>query len=109
MKNYQGFLIDLDGTVYKGTEKIIEAIEFVKELERKGLPYLFLTNNSTKHPKDVSEKLVNMGVPSTAKHVFTTSMATASYIKGQKKRMQKSMQSVKKDSIWRLRNVGLSS
>lgn len=84
MKNYQGFLIDLDGTVYKGTEKIIEAIEFVKELERKGLPYLFLTNNSTKHPKDVSEKLVNMGVPSTAKHVFTTSMATASYIKEQK-------------------------
>ncbi|SHN28051.1 TIGR01457 family HAD-type hydrolase [Gracilibacillus kekensis] len=83
MKKYSGFLIDLDGTVYKGTEKIVEAIEFVKELECKNLPYLFLTNNSTKHPSDVSEKLVDMGVPSTTEHVFTTSMATASYIKEQ--------------------------
>ncbi len=84
MQNYKGFLIDLDGTVYKGTEKIIEAIDFVKELDRRGLPYLFLTNNSTKHPSDVSKKLVDMGVPSTTEHVFTTSMATASYIKEQK-------------------------
>ncbi|MDX8046886.1 TIGR01457 family HAD-type hydrolase [Gracilibacillus sp. S3-1-1] len=84
MKAYKGFLIDLDGTVYKGTEKIVEAIEFVKELEKRGLPYLFLTNNSTKHPSDVSKKLVDMGVPSTTEHVFTTSMATATYIKEQK-------------------------
>ncbi|WP_163580991.1 TIGR01457 family HAD-type hydrolase [Gracilibacillus saliphilus] len=84
MQKYKGFLIDLDGTVYKGTEKIIEAIDFVKELDRRGLPYLFLTNNSTKHPSDVSKKLVDMGVPSTTEHVFTTSMATASYIKEQK-------------------------
>ncbi|MFD2656422.1 TIGR01457 family HAD-type hydrolase [Gracilibacillus thailandensis] len=84
MQKYNGFLIDLDGTVYKGTEKIIEAIDFVKELDRRGLPYLFLTNNSTKHPSDVSKKLVDMGVPSTTEHVFTTSMATASYIKEQK-------------------------
>ncbi|WP_163539518.1 TIGR01457 family HAD-type hydrolase [Gracilibacillus sp. YIM 98692] len=84
MGNYKGFLIDLDGTMYRGTEKIDEAIQFVKELERRQLPYLFLTNNSTKHPKDVSEKLSNMGVPSTPEHVFTTSMATARYIKEQK-------------------------
>lgn len=83
MQKYKGFLIDLDGTVYKGTEKIIEAIDFVKELDRRGLPYLFLTNNSTKHPSDVSKKLIDMGVPSTTEHVFTTSMATASYIKEQ--------------------------
>ncbi|KAB8129347.1 TIGR01457 family HAD-type hydrolase [Gracilibacillus oryzae] len=83
MNTYRGFLIDLDGTVYKGTEKIDEAVVFVKELEKRGLPYLFLTNNSTKHPKDVSDKLVSMGVPSTTDHVFTTSMATARYIKEQ--------------------------
>lgn len=80
MKKYQGFLIDLDGTVYNGTEKIDEAIRFVKELEKRKLPYLFLTNNSTKHPKDVAKKLRDMGVPATTEHVFTTSMATATYI-----------------------------
>lgn len=81
MKKYSGFLIDLDGTVYKGTEKIVEAIDFIKELERRKLPYLFLTNNSTKPPREVAEKLSEMGVPCTADHVFTTSMATATYIK----------------------------
>ncbi|WP_186575842.1 TIGR01457 family HAD-type hydrolase [Aquibacillus kalidii] len=84
MKSYSGFLIDLDGTVYRGTEKIEEAITFVKELERRKLPYLFLTNNSTIHPSKVSEKLTKMGVPSTTEHVFTTSMATASFIAEQK-------------------------
>jgi 4-nitrophenyl phosphatase len=30
MKTYKGYLIDLDGTMYKGTEKIEEACEFVQ-------------------------------------------------------------------------------
>ncbi|MBM7572397.1 TIGR01457 family HAD-type hydrolase [Aquibacillus albus] len=84
MKTYRGFFIDLDGTVYRGTEKIDEAITFVKELEKRDIPYLFLTNNSTKHPSKVAEKLVSMGVPATTEHVFTTSMATAKYIADQK-------------------------
>jgi 4-nitrophenyl phosphatase len=80
MKTYRGFLIDLDGTVYRGSEKIEEAILFIKELERRKLSYLFVTNNSTKHPAQVAEMLVEMGVPATADHVFTTSMATANFI-----------------------------
>ncbi|GAB2534609.1 TIGR01457 family HAD-type hydrolase [Gracilibacillus alcaliphilus] len=83
MKNYKGFLIDLDGTMYKGTEKIQAAISFVQQLQAQDLPYLFVTNNSTKPPSDVAAKLVSMGVPCTADHVFTTSMATANYLKEQ--------------------------
>ncbi|WP_100373931.1 TIGR01457 family HAD-type hydrolase [Bacillus sp. FJAT-45037] len=78
MKSYKGFLIDLDGTMYKGTEPIPEAIAFVSTLEKKGYPYLFVTNNSTKTPEQVAEVLVKMGVPATSGHVFTTSMAAAS-------------------------------
>jgi 4-nitrophenyl phosphatase len=84
MKKYKGFLIDLDGTVYRGTEIIAEAVTFVKELERRNLPYLFVTNNSTKQPAKVAETLVEMGVPATADHVFTTSMATANFIYDEK-------------------------
>ncbi|WP_100405316.1 TIGR01457 family HAD-type hydrolase [Bacillus solitudinis] len=80
MKTYRGFLIDLDGTVYRGTEKIDEAVQFVKELERLKLPYLFVTNNSTKRPEDVAKVLQGMDVPATADHIFTTSMATATFI-----------------------------
>ncbi|MCA0171289.1 TIGR01457 family HAD-type hydrolase [Bacillus sp. RAR_GA_16] len=85
MKNYKGYLIDLDGTMYRGTEKIHEAVEFVKRLKEANLPYLFVTNNSSKRKEQVSEKLEDFGVPCTPDHVFTTSMATASYISNEKR------------------------
>lgn len=80
MKHYEGYLIDLDGTMYRGTERIIEAVEFVNELARRDIPYLFVTNNSSKRSDQVALTLNKMGIPATEKHVFTTSMATASYI-----------------------------
>ncbi|WP_026688476.1 TIGR01457 family HAD-type hydrolase [Alteribacter aurantiacus] len=80
MKSYKGYLIDLDGTMYRGTEKIAEAVEFVAELVKRDIPYLFVTNNSSRTPKQVSDKLVSMGIASTPDHVFTTSMATANYV-----------------------------
>lgn len=86
MKHYQGFLIDLDGTMYRGSEKIAEAVQFVKELERRNIPYLFVTNNSTKRPEQVASVLQTMDVPATADHIFTTSMATATYISEQQNR-----------------------
>ncbi|MEC5424928.1 TIGR01457 family HAD-type hydrolase [Virgibacillus sp. C22-A2] len=85
MKHYKGYLIDLDGTMYRGTEPIEEAADFINALVDERIPYLFLTNNSAKTQEDVSRKLNDMGIQSTPKHVFTTSMATASYIKSKKR------------------------
>lgn len=84
MNNYKGFLIDLDGTIYRGNEKIPEAVQFVQELYRRELPYLFVTNNSTKKPEQVAAHLQSMDVPAEAADVFTTSMATATYIANKK-------------------------
>jgi 4-nitrophenyl phosphatase len=80
MKAYKGYLIDLDGTMYRGTERIHEAVEFVKRLNELDLPYLFVTNNSSKTKRQVAEVLKGFDIPATSEHVFTTSMATASYI-----------------------------
>lgn len=80
MKQFDGYLIDLDGTMYRGKEKIDEAVEFVKELAARNIPYLFVTNNSSRRPDQVAETLQSMGIPATTEHVFTTSMATANYI-----------------------------
>lgn len=77
---YKGYLIDLDGTMYRGEEKIDAASRFVQRLVEKDLPYLFVTNNSSRTPKEVAEKLNFMNIPATDSHVFTTSMATAQYI-----------------------------
>jgi 4-nitrophenyl phosphatase len=84
MKHYDGYLIDLDGTMYRGKERIIQAVEFVKELAKRDIPYLFVTNNSSKTSEQVAKVLTIMGIPATEEHVFTTSMATANYIADEK-------------------------
>ncbi len=83
--SYDTFLLDLDGTVYWGKEEIPEAVTFVKTLKVKGLRYLFVTNNSTRTKETVADQLSGFGIPCTPDDVLTTSMATASYIKAQKK------------------------
>jgi len=80
MKKYQGYLIDLDGTMYKGTERIEAASDFVKKLRDQQIPYLFVTNNSSRTPAQVAEKLTQFDIPVEEKQVFTTSQATANYI-----------------------------
>ncbi|RYG74493.1 TIGR01457 family HAD-type hydrolase [Lentibacillus lipolyticus] len=84
MNNYSAYLIDLDGTMYRGNEPVPFADVFVEKLAAQGIPYLFLTNNSSKTPEQVSAKLENMGIRSRPEQVFTTSMAVAKYIKQQK-------------------------
>ncbi|QKS72187.1 TIGR01457 family HAD-type hydrolase [Paenalkalicoccus suaedae] len=80
MKEYKGYLIDLDGTMYRGTESIKEAGPFVEELLKRDIPHLFVTNNSSKTAKQVVEKLTSMGIPAEPSRVFTSSMAASKYV-----------------------------
>ncbi|WP_203363125.1 TIGR01457 family HAD-type hydrolase [Bacillus sp. REN10] len=84
MKAYKGYLIDLDGTIYRGTEKIEEAAHFIDRLHEKNIPYLFVTNNSSRTPEQVANKLVDFDIRATTEQVFTTSMATAQFIADRK-------------------------
>ncbi|MFB6800562.1 TIGR01457 family HAD-type hydrolase [Peribacillus butanolivorans] len=84
MKSYKGYLIDLDGTMYRGTEQIAEAAGFINELIKRDIPYLFVTNNSSRTPAQVADKLRSLGISTEDDQVFTTSMATANYIAEQK-------------------------
>lgn len=85
MYKYKGYLIDLDGTMYRGSELIKEAAEFVNQLRERDIPYLFVTNNSSRTPAQVAEKLRKFTIPANEEQVFTTSLATANYIFEQKK------------------------
>ncbi|MBB5173544.1 TIGR01457 family HAD-type hydrolase [Texcoconibacillus texcoconensis] len=97
MKAYDGYLLDLDGTMYRGEERIEAASRFVKRLVEAEKPYLFVTNNSTKTPEQVAKKLKEMDIPATKDHVFTTSMATAEYI--QKKMKQASVNMIGEEGL----------
>ncbi|WP_239720301.1 MULTISPECIES: TIGR01457 family HAD-type hydrolase [unclassified Mammaliicoccus] len=80
MKDYKGYFIDIDGTMYKGSKIIEGAIEFIEYLNANNKDYLFVTNNSSKTPAEVAEKLNNMGFNTSSEHVITSAMATAGYI-----------------------------
>ena len=58
MKHYQAYLIDLDGTMYKGTDEIDGAAQFIDYLNNNHIPHLYVTNNSTKTPVQVTENYV---------------------------------------------------
>ena len=75
MKQYQGYLIDLDGTMYQGNQKIDGAAEFIHYLNEHEIPHLFVTNNSTKEPEQVADKLHTMGVEANSNEVVTSALA----------------------------------
>lgn len=79
-KQYRGYLIDLDGTVYRGTESIPEATDFIKRLQDAEIPYLFLTNNTTRTRQMVVDKLAGHGITATVDQIYTPSLATRDYL-----------------------------
>jgi NagD protein len=84
MQTKQGYLIDMDGVIYRGNETIPGAVRFVKHLEKEGHPFLFLTNNSQRTTRDVVAKLKKMGINVAERHVFTSAIATAQFVAWQK-------------------------
>ncbi len=76
----KGFLIDMDGVIYRGKEPIPGAIDFINKLKKEGHPFLFLTNNSQKTSRDVCYKLKQLGFNVGVEDIFTCAMATAKYL-----------------------------
>ena len=79
-----GYLIDMDGVLYRGSEVIPGAPRFVADLRRHDIPFRFLTNNSQRTRRDVVAKLARMGIDVEEQHVYTCAMATASFLERQK-------------------------
>ncbi|MNB95261.1 putative hydrolase YutF [compost metagenome] len=80
MKDIGGLLIDLDGTLFHGGRMIPGADELIAGLRAAGIPFLFVTNNSSRTPASVAEHLSGMGIQAKAEEVCTSSLAAARYI-----------------------------
>jgi len=80
----KGFLIDMDGVIYSGNDLIPGADKFIAELLEKEVPFLFLTNNSQRTPRDVINKLAGLGIEVAESHVYTSAMATGQFLARQK-------------------------
>jgi len=78
----QGFIIDLDGTLYRGSEPLPHAAAFIDALRTAGAPYVLMTNNSTRTPREVADHLNRMGIPARPGDVLTSAQATVRYLDG---------------------------
>mgnify|MGYP003431857851 FL=1 len=86
MMTYNGYLFDLDGTIYLGSEIIPAGKRFVESLQKKDIPFLFVTNNTTKTPETVAMRLreeFSLTVEPTT--IYTAALATVDYMKDAKK------------------------
>ncbi|MFN4907191.1 MAG: HAD-IIA family hydrolase [Planctomycetota bacterium] len=79
-----GYLIDMDGVIYRGGELIPGADTFISQLQSLDVPFLFLTNNSQRTRRDVAKKLERLGIRVSESHVYTCAMATARFLASQK-------------------------
>lgn len=78
---YKGYLIDLDGTIYRGSEPIPAGRRFVERLQARQIPFLFLTNNTTKTPQTVADRLANeFSIYVSPETVYTATLATIDYM-----------------------------
>lgn len=81
LDSVRGFIIDMDGVLYRGSQAIPEARPLLETLNELGIPFMMATNNSTQTPADYVEKLRGMGIPIREDQVFTSALATGDYLR----------------------------
>lgn len=74
----RGIISDLDGVAYRGDAAIPSSVRAFRAWHERGVPYAFVTNNSTKSAAQFAAKLTSIGIPAEPRQVFNTiSAATA--------------------------------
>jgi HAD superfamily hydrolase (TIGR01450 family) len=70
-------LVDLDGVVYRGTEKIPGVPELLTQRAARGDIIVYVTNNSRWHRTEYQARLEGMGAPAPLEHILTSGRGTA--------------------------------
>ena len=77
LDDYDAALLDLDGTVYRGSGAVDGAEEAVTAAHQHGVAVRFVTNNASRGPDVVAAQLTGLGIPATADEVSTSAQAGA--------------------------------
>jgi len=91
-----GYIIDLDGTIYKNYKIIDGAIEAIEILIKNHLPFVFLSNRGNISRKECLQKLKNIGIECKIENIILASTIAARFF-----------QQRKEESVWLLGDEGL--
>jgi HAD superfamily hydrolase (TIGR01450 family) len=78
VKRYKLYILDLDGTLYRGAEPIPGAVSTVQSLRANGAEIRYLTNNSGQTREFYQQKLSAMGFPVKPSEVYSSAIGAGS-------------------------------
>ncbi len=73
----------MDGVVYGGDVLIPGADQFIGRLLQQQIPFMFMTNNSSRTRIEAVRKLHRLGIDVSEDHIYTSAMATGKFLAGQ--------------------------
>lgn len=79
-RRYDGYVFDLDGTLYLGDALLPGARDAVLALRAAGSKTVFLTNKPLERPSDYAAKLTSLGIPATPAEVVSSTDALLRYL-----------------------------
>jgi HAD superfamily hydrolase (TIGR01450 family) len=77
---YEGYVFDLDGTIYLGDDLLPGAKRLILKLRELGKRVVFLSNNPTKDPRMYAEKLGELGLKTSASEIVNTVVTMTSWL-----------------------------
>lgn len=80
MREFKGYLFDLDGTLYLGDHAIPGAPETLAALRANGARVAFLSNKPIEPASNYAAKLSRLGIPATPAEVLNSSIIMARYL-----------------------------
>ncbi|MCE1255527.1 MAG: HAD family hydrolase, partial [Anaerolineae bacterium] len=79
-RSIDGFIFDLDGTVYLGNAALPGAVEAIAGLRRKNKKVVFVSNNPLNTRYYYAEKLTRLGIPTPPEEVITSAYVLGYYL-----------------------------
>jgi HAD superfamily hydrolase (TIGR01450 family) len=77
---YDGYIFDMDGTIYLGSDLLPGAHRLILKLRELGKRVVFLSNNPTRDVGMYVDKLTKLGLPTPAEEIVTTVFTTTQWI-----------------------------
>ncbi len=76
----RGVVLDMDGVVYRGSQLLPGAAQFVAWLREREVPFVFVTNNSTRSPREYVDHLRRLGIEAEERQIITSALCAAALL-----------------------------
>lgn len=74
-------LIDIDGVLYVGDRPVVGADQTLRELDRRGIPYRFVSNTTRRSRRSVAARLQDLGYAVPEPWIVTAPVAAAAHLR----------------------------